>query len=43
LNHSSMRTTEQYLHLIPTAQAEARDLARAGHAAYTARAGAPPA
>ena len=29
LNHSSTRTTEQYLHLIPTALAEARDLARA--------------
>ena len=41
LNHSSMRTTEQYLHLIPTALAEARDLARAGLTAYTARAGAP--
>ena len=42
LNQSSMRTTEQYLHLIPAALAEARDLARTGLAPYTARAGGPP-
>src|SRR5262245_26847641 len=41
LNHSSLRTTEGYLHLIPGALAEARDQARAGLAAYTARAARP--
>lgn len=38
LGHASMRTTEQYLHLIPTALHEARDAQRAGLEAYTGRA-----
>jgi integrase/recombinase XerC/integrase/recombinase XerD len=38
LGHSSMRTTEQYLHLIPTALHEARDAQRLGMAAYVGRA-----